>query len=234
MLVVSARGILVGSPIMKFVVFLVLFSPLAVFSQSGSESGLDILKKVEAKYSVSKSTQMTVTKTVKTALLNKTTKTDGRIWLSPPAQLRAEFGKDQVIVLGKKKIWIIQKPTDIEFDSKTRVMTSNNPNKLESPLLTAFLIGKGTLLSRFKVSNYALNKSFPPTYTYTLTPKENSEEIESIELNVNDQFEITSLTVTDPIKNLTTLDIEQTVFGKKVPANYFSYTVPKGAEVTEF
>ncbi|MBX9766933.1 MAG: outer membrane lipoprotein carrier protein LolA [Bdellovibrionales bacterium] len=192
------------------------------------------MKKVEAKYSVSKFTQMKVTKTVQTALLNKTTKTDGQIWLSPPSQLRAEFGKDQLIVLGKKKIWVVTKPTDPDFDPKTRVMTSNNPNKLESPLLTAFLIGKGNLLSKFKISDFATKKSFPPTYVYKLVPKDKSEEIESIEINVNENFEITSMKITDPIQNLTTLDVEKTEFGKKVPSTYFTYTIPKGAEVTEF
>jgi outer membrane lipoprotein-sorting protein len=219
---------------MKYILVLIFSLQFSALANSAAEPGADILKKVEAKYSVSKSTQMTVTKTVKTALLEKTTKTDGHIWLSPPSQLRAEFGKDQLIVLSKKKIWVVQKPTDLEFDSKTRVMTSKNPDKLESPLLTAFLIGKGTLLSKFKIADFALNKSLPPTYIYKLIPIGKVEDIQSIQIHVNENYEITSMTIMDPISNLTTLDVEKTEFGKKIPKNYFSYTVPKGAEVTEF
>ncbi|MBX9766596.1 MAG: outer membrane lipoprotein carrier protein LolA [Bdellovibrionales bacterium] len=211
-----------------------LFVKLDALARAESSQGIDLLKKVEAKYSISKTTHMSVRKTVTTSLLKKTIKTDGEIWLSPPSRLRAEFGKDQLIVLGKKKIWVVQRPTDPEFDSKTRVMTSNNPNKLESPLLTAFLIGKSSLLSRFKIKDYALNKSFPPTHRYTLVPKERSEDIEILELVIGDNLEIQSLTITDALKNETVLEVDKTEFGKKVPANHFTYAIPKGAEVTEF
>jgi outer membrane lipoprotein-sorting protein len=193
------------------------------------------LRAVEKKYASAASVRMKVKRTLLLSVLKKTREYSGVLTLKKPGMLRLELEGQQksLIVMDGKTIWVVEYP-ETEAEGGPKVLISNKSNQLKSQALLSFLLGKGKILTHFKViERIKPTLSNPSEVTYLLLPNENENEIRNLSITIDEQKNlITSISFWDSLNNESRLSFSDTEFSQKIDPTAFKFTVPKNAEVT--
>lgn len=192
-----------------------------------------LLREIEARYSAAHDVKMTVDKEVLSAVMNKTKKSKGSLYIKHPGKFRLEIDtpdKSLVIVDGKQ-IWIVEFPIDPAFDNTTRVLVSDSPDKLQAPVLLTFLMGKGSLLDHFTIKRH--QETEHGSLEFEMMPIKETSDIQKILVDVKPSSKtILSMALFDQLQNKTTFSFSKVDFKSKAPSNLFKFKAPKGAETT--
>ncbi len=211
---------------LKIVLSILLF----VTGAQASAAGYEALDKVAKKYRASKLVEMTVEKTVKSELLGKETKYDGKIFLAN-GKFRWENTKPEetLLVFDGKTIWSVQVPAK-EFGGPVQVAKGVVDKKNRSQILISSLLGED-LKKSFKVVK---EKKDGDTVHLDVQPRNGDLPMKSLRLFVDARIDtLKSISYLVDIGKLTTMDFSYVKFLKKENKQLFKYQPPKGAQVTD-
>ena len=192
-----------------------------------------ILKDIEMKYSSARSVQMSVKKEVMMPAMKRTRTYEGTLIIKPKGRFKFELTKPSrsLVIVDSQKVWIVDYPADPTIDNVVRVISSKEPQKMQSPVLVTFLMGKGSLLDHFKIEKQTV---VGPLVQFDLKPKEAEGDVKKLRLTVNSGTKlISTIEYTDQIDNKVRFVFDNVEFGKPVLDAVFKFTPPKGAEITE-
>lgn len=188
------------------------------------------LQNISAKYRESKLVEMNVEKLVKSELLGKETKYLGKIFLAK-GKFRWEntAPEKSLLVFDGALIWSEQSPA-AELGGPIQVAKGKVDKKTSSHILISSVLG-ADLSKNFKVVKESKDGDH---LKIELSPLKNDLNINSLQITVNTTEKVLkSLSYTDDIGNLTTMNFSQVQFLKKEKKNLFKYQPPKGAQVTD-
>jgi outer membrane lipoprotein carrier protein len=209
---------------------ILLFSLFLSLSAMAATNGAATLQKVTKKYRNTKLVEMNVEKTVKSELLGKETKHEGKIFLGA-GKFRWENSKPEktLLVYDGKTIWSEQTPP-AEFGGPVQVARGKVDKKTKSHILLSTLLG-GDIKKNFKVLGERKNGD---TLTVDVEPLQNDLNVKAMSLRVNTKDStLSQVSYKDDIGNLTTLTFTDVNFLKSEKKNLFKYQPPKGAQVTD-
>jgi outer membrane lipoprotein-sorting protein len=189
------------------------------------------LSEVEKKYAAAKSVSMDVKKSLILSLLERTDVYDGRFFLSGKDKLRLEFEKPvkSIAVLNGKEFWVIEYPP-ADTNEKVRVLKSSMGEKSQSQVLITSLLGQGRILDHFTIESKKKNDG---KITYKLKAAAEITEVQNLELVVDEEKKlITELAYQDELENRTRFEFSKIEFDGDVPEKLFTFSPPKGAEVS--
>lgn len=213
--------------------FLVMGAVLSVGEIGQSADKLLSLKQIEAKYSTSKGLKADVTKILTLKMLDQTRQFSGTLELMRPGLFRLEFQTPErsLALTDGKTIWMVSYPSDPTIDTTTRVLRSKNQDRVQSQALLTLLLGRGSLLSEFKLVDQKKEGSLT---RFFLSPKKKMEEVVRVNILADQKKgEIASIQYWDGLENQTELKLTNTIFNSKPDRTRFVFEVPKGAEVTD-
>jgi outer membrane lipoprotein carrier protein len=201
-------------------------------SKKGKSPG-SLLEEVEKRYVSTSALTAKIKKTLKLKLLEQERVQSGTIAIKKPGMFRLELdGTEKSLAISDAKtIWVVNYPTDPEFDKTVRIMRSQDPKKVQSQTLLAFILGQGSLLKQYKIKS---QKEEGDIKTYQLEPKDKSEEVQGISIAVSiSKKEIISLQYVDKIENVTTVEFSDNKFDQKLETKQFKFSPPANAEITD-
>lgn len=174
--------------------------------------------------------EMNVEKLVKSELLGKETKHQGKIYLAN-GKFRWENNTPEksLLVFDGKTIWSVQTPPP-EFGGPDQVATGAVDKKTKSHILISSLLG-ADIEKSFKLKEL---KSTDDLVTYEAVPKQSDLSVKNIQIIVEPKTsQIQQISYTDDIGNLTTLKFTNVKFNKKAKNSLFKYKPSKDAQVSE-
>ncbi|WP_347355780.1 outer membrane lipoprotein carrier protein LolA [Bdellovibrio sp.] len=207
--------------------FTVLFSWLSVAATASNET----LQKVGKKYRTSKLVEMSVEKVVKSELLGKETKYEGKIYLAN-GKFRWEntTPEETLLVFDGSTIWSVQTPPK-EFGGPVQVAKGKVDKKTRSHILISSLLGED-LAKTFKVVS---EKKDGELIHLQVEPVQGGDlTVKSMKLVVKSKDNtLKSVSYLDDIGNQTTMNFTKIEFLKKENKKLFKYQPPKDAQVTD-
>lgn len=193
-------------------------------------AGNGTLQKVTKKYRASKLVEMSVEKSVKSELLGKETKYNGKIYLAN-GKFRWENTTPEktLLVFDGTTIWSEQTPPK-EFGGPIQVAKGKVDKKTRSHILISALVG-ADLEKNFKIVK---EEKVGDLVKLDVTPIYDDLTVKSLQV-ILDPTENTmkEISYKDDIGNLTTMSFSNVKFQKKEKNNLFKYQPPKGAQVTD-
>lgn len=188
------------------------------------------LEKVAKKYRSAKLVEMSVEKTVKSDLLGKETKYDGKIFLASGKFRWENFKPEEtLVVFDGKTIWSVQIPPK-EFGGAIQVAKGAVDAKNRSHILISSLLG-ADLKKNFKLLS---EKAEGDLVKIQVEPLNGGLTVKSLALTVHpNEGTLKSISYLDDIGNLTTMIFSKIKFLKKENKNLFKYQPPKDAQVTD-
>lgn len=206
--------------------FLTSFS----FSIFAAVSGNGNLQKITKKYRSAKLVEMNVEKVVKSELLGRETKYDGKIYLAN-GKFRWENTTPEktLLVFDGATIWSEQTPPK-ELGGPVQVAKGKVDKKTRSHILISSLLG-ADLEKSFKVGKESKDGDL---VKLDVTPLYDDLTVKSLNivLNMKDKT-LQQISYTDDIGNLTQMNFSKVEFKKAEKKNLFKYQPPKGAQVTD-
>lgn len=197
---------------------------------SAATNGAETLQKITKKYRDTKLVEMDVEKTVKSELLGKETKHEGKIFLGA-GKFRWENSKPEktLLVYDGKTIWSEQTPPP-EFGGPAQVARGKVDKKTKSHILLSTLIGTD-IKKNFKILGESRDGDM---LTVDVKPLNDDLSVAamSLRLNLKDNT-LSQISYKDDIGNLTTLTFTNVSFLKSEKKNLFKYQPPKDAQVTD-
>jgi outer membrane lipoprotein carrier protein len=187
---------------------------------------------VEARYTESSGVKANLIKTVKLEMLERTKTYKGEIFIGGQGRFRMETVTPQksLVIVDQKGVWVVDYPSDPEFDNTIRVLRSTSVKNLKSQALVSFLLGSGSLLKHYKIRQTSISGDVA---TFRMEPKSKDVEIKKMTIAINKKDkEILSITYWDNLDNEVKLAFSEQKFDVNIPNNKFKYTPPKNAEVT--
>jgi len=197
--------------------------PFALSADAASVA--DIVKKLQARYDSTAGFRADFTQQVESATLGQKIESHGTVVFKKPGRMRWEFVEPkQTLVSDGKFFWLYQ-PAEHQVVKTPfqRAFTSSTP--------ASFLLGVGQLDKDFTVS---LTGETPDAYQLHLVPKQDPEAIGTLDLTVNAKtFDIQQAVVTDPLGNITRLQLSN--INRSAPLNdeLFHFSPPSGVDVIE-
>ncbi|KHD88001.1 MAG: lipoprotein carrier protein LolA [Bdellovibrio sp. ArHS] len=205
--------------------FLTTFS-WGVFAATGNGT----LQKVSKKYRNAKLVEMSVEKSVKSDLLGKETKHEGKIFVAN-GKFRWENTKPEqtLLVFDGSTIWSEQTPPK-EFGGPVQVAKGKVDKKTRSHILISSLLG-ADLEKNFKIQK---EEKVGDLVRLDVTPLYDDLTVKSMQVLINPKDStLDEISYKDDIGNLTTLKFSNIEFKKKEKKSLFKYQPPKGAQVTD-
>ncbi|WP_374076405.1 outer membrane lipoprotein carrier protein LolA [Bdellovibrio bacteriovorus] len=193
-------------------------------------AGNGTLQKVTKKYRASKLVEMSVVKTVKSELLGKETKYDGKIFLAN-GKFRWENTTPEktLLVFDGTTIWSEQTPPK-EFGGPVQVAKGKVDKKTRSHILISALVG-ADLEKNFKIVK---EEKVGELVRLDVTPIYDDLTVKSLQVLLDPKENtMKEISYKDDIGNLTTMSFSNVKFQKKEKKNLFKYQPPKGAQVTD-
>lgn len=193
-------------------------------------AGNGTLQKVTKKYRASKLVEMSVVKTVKSELLGKETKYDGKIYLAN-GKFRWENTTPEktLLVFDGTTIWSEQTPPK-EFGGPVQVAKGKVDKKNRSQVLISSLLG-ADLEKNFKIVK---EEKAGDLVKMDVTPLYDDLAVKSLQVTIDPKDStMKEISYKDDIGNLTTMSFSDVKFQKKEKKNLFKYQPPKGAQVTD-
>ncbi|UXR65805.1 outer membrane lipoprotein carrier protein LolA [Bdellovibrio bacteriovorus] len=207
--------------------FTVLFSWISVAATAGNGT----LQKVGKKYRASKLVEMSVEKIVKSELLGKETKYEGKIYLAN-GKFRWEntTPEQTLLVFDGSTIWSVQTPPK-EFGGPVQVAKGKVDKKTRSHILISSLLGED-LAKTFKIVS---EKKDGDLIHLDVEPVQGGDlTVKSMKLVVKTKDNtLRSVSYLDDIGNQTTMNFSKIEFLKKENKKLFKYQPPKDAQVTD-
>ena len=200
---------------------------------SAGDEVVTLLKAVEAKYAKASAVEMSLSKTSENKLLKKKKTATGKIVLKGHGLFRMDLDipEKSSVILDGKKLWVVQYPQDPDFDNTIRVLVSSHPKKIQTPVLTTFLMGKGSLMDDFKIVKKSTNGSVAEI---EMSPKKQTPDIKTLVIKLDQaKKEIVQITMKDNVDNATEFNFDKIKFNGDVADKTFEFKAPKGAEVNE-
>lgn len=188
------------------------------------------LQQATKKYRSAGLVEMNVEKLVKSELLGKETKHQGKIYLAN-GKFRWENNTPEksLLVFDGKTIWSVQTPPP-EFGGPDQVAKGTVDKKTKSHILISSLLG-ADIEKSFKLKEI---KSTDDLVTYEAIPKQSDLSVKNIQIVIEPKkSQIQQISYTDDIGNLTTLKFTNVKFNKKAKNSLFKYKPSKDAQVSE-
>lgn len=164
-------------------------------------------------------------------ILDQTTTSEGKIWLSK-GKMKIRFDKpEQVdVVFDGQWLWQAQKAPE-DFGGQWQVIKMKTNDLKKSNAGVALIFDKGSVEAKFKVLEVKQKNN---EISYWLQPKDlkNSALKKILVVIDKNSKKVTHLKLEDQAETVTKLNFSETTFGAEVSDNMFKYTPPKGAEVT--
>lgn len=205
--------------------FVVTF--LSVAAQALASSAL---REVSEKYRDSKLVEMTVEKFVKSELLGKETKYDGKIYLTK-GKFRWENTTPEktLLVFDGSVIWSEQSPPK-EFGGSVQVAKGKVDKRTGAHVLISSLMGS-ELSKNFKVLK---EQKEGDLLKLDVAPRKNDLTVNSLQVVISPKDKtLREISYKDDIGNLTTLSFSRIKFLNIEKKNLFKYQPPKGVPVTD-
>lgn len=203
---------------------------LISFGAMASVTGNGALSKVAKKYRTSKLVEMSVEKTVKSDLLGKETKYDGKIYLAN-GKFRWEntTPEESLLVYDGKTIWSVQIPPK-EFGGSVQVAKGKVDKKNRSHILISSLLGED-VSKNFKVLKEERQGEL---INLEVKPLNDGLTVKTLMMTVKAKDNtLQTISYLDDIGNLTTMKFSDVKFLKKENKKLFKYQPPKDAQVTD-
>lgn len=194
------------------------------------QEGTSALQKVTKRYRNTKVVEMSVEKTVKSDLLGKETKHQGKIFLSA-GKFRWEntTPEKSLLVYDGKTIWSEQTPPP-EFGGPVQVARGKVDKKTRSHILLTVLVDSDIKKS-FKVLS---EKKEGEEMILAVLPLQEDLTVQDMTLTLNTKENtLKRVAYKDDIGNETTLNFSDVNFLKSEKKNLFKYQPPKDAQVTD-
>lgn len=192
-----------------------------------------LLQEIEKRYTSTPAFIAKIKKTLKLKLLDQERIQEGTLQIKKPGMFRLELEgtEKSTAITDGKTIWVVNYPTDPSFDNTVRVIRSQNPKKLQSQTLMAFILGQGALLKQYVVKS---QRDEGELKTFELEAKDKSEDVNRITVVTSPtKKEIIALKYSDKLDNQTVIELFEGKFDQKIETKQFKFSVPKGAEITD-
>ncbi len=164
-------------------------------------------------------------------ILDQTTESEGKIWLSK-GKMKIRFEKPELVdvVFDGQWLWQAQKAPE-EFGGQWQVLKMKTNDLKKSNAGVALLFDKGSVEKKFKVLEIKQNKN---EVSYFLQPKDlKNSSLKKINVVIDKEAKrVNRLTLEDQAETITKLNFFGTTFGAEVSDKMFKYIPPKGAEVS--
>lgn len=210
-----------------FPIFLVILGTTAWAAKKSSGP----LAAIESRYRNSTSVLMQVEKTVKIKLLDKTTASSGKIYISPGKfRWDTEVPEKSMVLMKGNQVWMVDYPAQSE--EAVRVLKAKNFKKTKPHALIAFLMGQGRLSDNYSV---AQEEDVSGVKKLHLKPKQADDQLVSviIQLATGKKSEISKITFEDTLGSTTELVFTEVQFNKPLKKGLFKFEQPKNSVVTE-
>jgi outer membrane lipoprotein carrier protein len=207
-----------------------LFFLLSFFGPGAQAVTGAALREVSKKYGETKLVEMTVEKFVKSDLLGKETKYDGRIFLTK-GKFRWENTTPEktLLVFDGTVIWSEQTPPK-EFGGPVQVARGRVDKRTGAHILISSLTGSD-LTKNFKVLK---EEKEGELLKLDIVPLKGDLTVKSLQVVINPKDKtMREISYRDDIGNLTTLSFSHIKFLNKEKNKLFKYQPPKGAQVTD-
>jgi outer membrane lipoprotein carrier protein len=182
------------------------------------------------KYKDSTLVQMQVTKIVKSEVMQKENKFEGKIYFSS-GKLRWENSKPEksLIVFDGDTMWNVQFPSE-DFPGPVQVARGKIDKKNQSKIFLTSLFKKQNVMNEFKVLSEKKEKN---STIYKLEAKNKDPMVQDLEIKVeNENLYIEEVKYKDDIGNLTLMSFSKVEFKTEIKKGLFKYFPPKNAQVT--
>ncbi|OFZ19361.1 MAG: hypothetical protein A2Z20_01880 [Bdellovibrionales bacterium RBG_16_40_8] len=202
---------------------------------SANEGGLRLVKSTIERYQKAKAVEIKVSKIVTLALLDEKKESEGMLFFSKgKMRLSIEKPEEYLIIMGKNEIWVIT-PTAKELGGRTQVMKIRSPElskQAKSPL--AALLGRPEAWDNLKLNSESATNG---SVKFNLEPKVGADfgDIVSVNLEISQtEKTLLNLSYKDELDNETEYKFKSTNFKAKITEDFFKYSPPKDADITEY
>jgi outer membrane lipoprotein carrier protein len=208
---------------LPFLFFAVCFLPFAFSAEAVSVS--DIVARLQSRYDSTAGFRANFTQQVESATLGQKVESRGTVVFKKPGRMRWEFTEPkQTLVSDGKFFWFYQ-------PAENQVIKTPFQNAFTSNTPASFLLGVGHIEKDFIV---ALTNETAEAYQLRLTPKQDPEAIGALDLTVNAKtFDIQQAVVTDPLGNVTRLQLSNIDRSSPLTDELFHFSPPTGVDVVE-
>ena len=185
----------------------------------------EIVERLQERYDSTADFTAEFRQEVEVPTLGKTLESHGTVAFKRPGRMRWEFlePERQTIVADGETMWIYQA-------EQHQVLKTPFQAAFQSATPVSFLFGVGDLGKDFDAS---LAGEEDDVYRVRLEPRED-EDIGILVLTVSrDTYDLRGAEVTDPLGNVTRLELRNLVRDEGVPDARFVFDVPEGADVVE-
>lgn len=191
------------------------------------------LRRTLSKYRDTALIEMNVEKTVKSELMGKETKHQGKIYFGGILfRWENKTPTETLLLFDGKTLWNVQYP-DPDFPGPVQITKSKIDTKNRSQLILLDLLSNAAFLENFNVV-LSIDPKDKNKATYLAEPKNQSLNIKDLRLSLAIQEKVlTGVSYKDDVDNLTTLNFSDVKFKNQSDAKLFRYKAPKDAKVTE-
>ena len=196
----------------------------------GAKANVSPLDSTLQKYKDSTLVEMKVTKVVKSEVMQKEIKFEGKIYFSS-GKLRWENSKPEksLIVFDGETMWNVQFPSE-DFPGPVQVAKGKIDKKNQSKIFLTSLFKKQNVMSEFKVLSEKKDKN---STLYKLESKNKDPMVQDLEIKVDhENLFIEEVRYKDDIGNLTLMSFSKVEFKTEIKKGLFKYVPPKNAQVT--
>ena len=163
-------------------------------------------------------------------ILDQTTVSEGRIWLSQ-GKMKIHFDKPEItdVVFDGQWLWQAQKAPE-ELGGQWQVVKMKTNDLKKSNAAVALLFGSGAVETKFNLVDTKKNKDL---ISFSLKPKDvKNSALKKISVVINAEAKkVVQIELEDQAETKTKLNFADTSFGAEINDKMFKYTPPKGAEV---
>lgn len=170
-----------------------------------------------------------VNKKVKSDLMGSITESPGKIYLASDRFRWDSEGKESSsLIYDGSYLWTIQQPPKGFKIPPQITKTKMGPNSENQLLLKSLLQNK--IENQFKITKTLKEKNGT---RFFLKPTEKNQLTHSLELFIKNDDVVSEISYQDEIENKIVISINKITKAKKVPAQLFKFSPPKGSQVSE-
>jgi outer membrane lipoprotein-sorting protein len=216
-------------PIILLLLSAVIFLSLSVFNFAFAKKK-DIADEVLNKYKTAKLVKLDVIKRVKFEILGKEQVFEGKIFVSQKRfRWDTETPDRSQILYDGDTIWNTQYPPK-ELKSNPNVAKMKVDRNSRKQLLLSLLLNNEPLSKNFKVLS---RTQIDGVINVNLAPKSSELNIKTLIVKIESKKkEISTISYTDDIGNVTDIEISKAVFLQSSDSKLFIFKMPSGATVT--
>lgn len=195
---------------------------------------VDLIKSIDHSYQKAKTISMDLKKLIKVELLDKTSKSSGKVLFSK-GRMRMEMESPDkgLVVIDKKHIWVVNYPSEEFKNSALQIIEADVSTKKGRSQNFLGLLTQGGILKYFNVSG--VQKNSDEERVFFLQPNQATVEFKRAQIFVNPKTKfITGLKYWDELDNETAYEFSNVKFNKNLEEKNFVYHPPKNADVTHF